>query len=173
MNSTAGPSDLPDQSTDMNRQGGNYNTAPALGLSRVDEFGRSRGLGSDNEPQIQTIGGPTRPFAENDLVRPRARSNTANTANRLTVTNFADDMPEEVRQQQMAARSHSRQTSLNARAGPATTRGNTVWMSAEEEKKRLYESAQAKVEATHQGNIPRPISPTVCGCLFFVITMLS
>ncbi|KAI0705881.1 hypothetical protein BC835DRAFT_1403695 [Cytidiella melzeri] len=136
----------------------NYNTAPTIGgLSRVDEFGRTYGASSDNEPQIQTIGGPARPFVEGETPRARARSNTANTANRLTVTNFVDnDMPDEVRQQ-IAARTHSRQGSFTGRAA----RTNGAWISAEEEKKRLYENAQAKVEAAHQGNIPRAMSPEV------------
>ncbi|KAI0763704.1 hypothetical protein BC629DRAFT_1725846 [Irpex lacteus] len=154
---TDGPSDI------VRPAATSYNTAPALGgLSRVDEFGRPRAGSIDPEPQVQTIGGPARPFVESDGVRLRARSNTANTANRLTVTNFADDMPEEVRQQQqqqLAARSHARQASLTARAGPVTRAATSGWLTAEEEKKRLYESAQAKVEAAHQGNIPRASSP--------------
>ncbi|KAI0345231.1 hypothetical protein BDW22DRAFT_1354138 [Trametopsis cervina] len=156
--------------TDSIRPANNFNTAPAAnGISngyggRADEFGRARGNSFENE--IQTIGGPTRPFVEDATPRPRVRSNTANTANRLTVTNFADDMPEEVRAQQaqqaaqLAARTHARQTSLTGRTATAGG-GSRGWMTAEEEKRRLYESAQAKVEAAHQGNIPRAASPPI------------
>ena len=165
---------ITDGSSDTARLGNpSFNTSPALGgLSRVDEFGRPRGdsTGTDNNTnelkQIQTIGGPTRPSVDSEGVRLRARSNTANTVNRLTVTNFADDMPEEVKQQQaqqqqqIAARTHARQASFTPRTGPAAAR-STGWLTAEEEKKRLYENAQAKVEAAHQGNIPRASSPPV------------
>lgn len=160
--------------TDLTRSANHYNTAPQLNgtSNKVDEFGgitnRMRTQSIDQSggmsPQVQTIGGPQppRPFAETATARPRSSSGRpgAPPANRLTVTNFGDDMPEEVKAQtaaQLAARSHTRNASFGTRSG--TTSRSTGWMPAEEEKKRLYEQAQAKVELAHGGNIPRAASP--------------
>lgn len=174
--------DSSDGATDIVRSPGNYNTIPAgssAGFSRAtDEFGVSRIRGpsmDQNGPQVQTIGGtqvvaPTRPFVEGATPRPRSNSGRpgAPAANRLTVTNFADDMPEEVRAQniaQLAARQHTRNASFGARSG--TTARSQGWMPAEEEKRRLYETAMAKVEVAHQGNIPRAISPPLEVCIVY------
>lgn len=162
---------------------GKYNTAPngygaGYSKSAADEFG---GIGGGvNAPQAQTmsgaqIGATSKGYANDSLpnntissgsgVTPRPRSSgrgTAASANRLTVANFGDDMPEEAAAQAaslVAARSHARQTSLTARnpsvggSQPSKSNPNSNWMTAEDEKKILYERAVAGVERV-QGASP-------------------
>lgn len=138
------------------RTNGNYGTAPGGYDRKVDEFGiRTRGASIDQGPQ--TIGGAPAPSGGTGSVAARPRSSgrgMAPAGNRLTVTNFGEDMPEEVRNQnlQQLAAGHRRNTSGSAR----TPRG---FMNAEEEKRMLYERAKAQVEQV-QG-VARTQSPPI------------
>lgn len=159
--------------------GGNFNTAPTnFGRAAVDEFGTRVRATSIDQPGVQTIGGSgIAPATTSGVATPRSPGRaTAPTANRLTVTNFAEDMPEEVRQNmaQMAAQKrHQRQTSASARpSGSASASASASggqrsgWMNAEEEKRMLYERAKAQVEQV-QG-APRAQSPPLEVCVLGV-----
>lgn len=118
-------------------------------------------------PQAQSTTGSSQ-------VRPRS-SGRATSSRPLTVANYNENNPEEADQAQQAAqvlanaRSHARQQSLQARAiannsvaGGSSARNQ--WISAEEEKRRLYENAVAQVERT-QGDVirgPNAPAPEVC-----------
>lgn len=157
----------------------------------TDEFG---GLGGVNTAQTQTLGvsspivqspksyEPPAPTSPTTGAIPRGTQSgrgSAPSGNRLTVANFGDDMPEEAAAQAAsiaAARTHTRQTSLTTRnpsAGgsqPTKSKSNTNvgggagWMSAEEEKRKLYDRAVASVERV-QGVGPTPASPSSQVCL--------
>ncbi|KAF7799583.1 hypothetical protein EIP86_010820 [Pleurotus ostreatoroseus] len=149
-----------------------FNTAPVNGYvsnKLADELGYTRKRGASIEkytpisPQAQTVGASSsaRPFAA-ELASPRPRSAAGRQGagqRTLSVVNYADDMPEEVaarnaaNAQAAAAARHQRNTSLSARQAPKTD-----WMSAEEEKKRLYESAKASVDRV-QGSASTLQSP--------------
>lgn len=163
----------PPAPTESSSDGGNFNTAPAGGVGygrNVDEFGaRPRGQSIDQRtnPQIQTIGGSQTGGWDSNNTGARPRSSggraAAPAANRLTVTNYHNDMPEEVRAAQLAARSHARNTSVSSgRPNTASTTHRTGFMTAEEEKKVLYERAKAKVEEV-QG-VVRTKSPPLEVC---------
>ncbi|EKM55270.1 uncharacterized protein PHACADRAFT_208784 [Phanerochaete carnosa HHB-10118-sp] len=133
--------DSSSEATDT-RTNSNFQTAPVVFSRNVDEFGtRTRGASIDLAPQ--TIG--STPAPATTTARPRSSGRgMAPAANRLTVTNYGEDMPEEVRNQnlqQLAAASHRRNTSLGSGARPQ--RG---FLNAEEEKRMLYERAKAQVE---------------------------
>lgn len=143
--------------TDLTRPNGNYATAPhAYGRAPADEFGaRVRGASIDqagsSPPQVQTIGG-AQTVGGGATARPRSSGRpTAPPAHRLTATNWtADDMPEEVRTQNIARaaeearQQHRRNTSTGSR--PSTSGPRRGFMGAEEEKRMLYERAKAQVE---------------------------
>ncbi|CAL1705518.1 unnamed protein product [Somion occarium] len=157
-----------------------FNTAPVPnGYPKANEWGVT------NKPaQPQTIGGsqvgpsaaqyPANSDASsssgNNQGQSQLRTRTSGRAavNRpLTVANYNEDNPEEAVQAQQAAqlvanaRSHARQASLQARqssvAGSSSSRTNQ-WLSAEEEKRRLYDRAVAQVERV-QGGVARAPSP--------------
>ncbi|KAI0929238.1 hypothetical protein AcW1_006231 [Taiwanofungus camphoratus] len=147
--------------------GVNRTTEPAKGLSvhqASSAESSSYGGAQANNYAVQTIGG-TQAVASgsmnaarvmsqfaNDSVtaaRPRLGSARAQSAsNRLTVANLNDHEAEEYAK---AEREHAGR----ATRAPSTRPG---WISAEEEKQRLYETAVANVERI-QG-ISRPRSPT-------------
>ena len=147
-----------DAAGDVRGNGSAYNTAPTgIGRSNIDEFGaRARGQ-SIEQPQtfagVQSGGSVT--------ARPRSSGRGASTGSRpLTVMNFAEDMPEEVKNQnltQLAARQqHQRNPSLGG-SRPSTA-NKSGWTNAEDEKRMLYERAKAQVEQT-QGSVARVQSP--------------
>lgn len=179
----------PPAPTESSSDGGNFNTAPAGGVGygrNVDEFGaRPRGQSIDQRtnPQIQTIGGSQTGGWDSNNTGARPRSSggrvAAPAANRLTVTNYHNDMPEEVRAAQLAARSHARNTSVSSgRPNTASTTHRTGFMTAEEEKKVLYERAKAKVEEV-QGVVRTKSPPLeVCATMtnvvdYILITLLT
>lgn len=145
--------------------------------------GANRAVASDTS---SNSGGHT---ANTNTSTPAARQRTSDrapapTANRLTVTNFNEDIPDEAASQAAAvaaaanARAHQRQTSLTVRPNPVApaatvtsgSRSNGGWVPAEEEKRRLYERAVADVERVQGGLVSPPavrpsFSATVCTCL--------
>ncbi|KII88269.1 hypothetical protein PLICRDRAFT_618065 [Plicaturopsis crispa FD-325 SS-3] len=136
-----------------------YNTAPNAqrgaytnGPGRVDEFGYSgaAAAGYGRPPQsAQTVG--SRPNGQAAIGRPidprRPGSMAAN--QRFTVTNFDEmDLPRDDDSEGHGQGS----SSVQARAPPSPPKQqNQQWLSAEEEKRRLYESARAKVERVQGG----------------------
>ncbi|KAG2037174.1 hypothetical protein BDR03DRAFT_1010875 [Suillus americanus] len=87
----------------------------------------------DSALAVRPVGGSGR--------RRRGSAVAAGTQNRLTITNISDrdaELREAVEQAQMAARQQQTTT--------PQMRGQRSWISAEEEKRKLYESARAKVE---------------------------
>lgn len=136
-----------------------YNTAPnaqrgaySNGPGRVDEFGYSGAAtaGYGRPPQsAQTVG--SRPNGQAAIGRPidprRPGSMAAN--QRFTVTNFDEmDLPRDDDSEGHGQGS----SSVQARAPPSPPKQqNQQWLSAEEEKRRLYESARAKVERVQGG----------------------
>ncbi|TCD67039.1 hypothetical protein EIP91_000601 [Steccherinum ochraceum] len=163
---------------------GRFNTAPINGnvhRNTADEFGFHNSRGTNDVLQIgssalsssvnsrpvasdtsSTSGGHTNTTGAGLRSRPSDRGAAAPATNRLTVTNFGDDMPEEAASQAAAltaaasARAHQRQASLTTRGTPAaSSRSNNGWLPAEEEKRRLYERAVADVERV-QGGLGSP-----------------
>lgn len=87
----------------------------------------------DSALAVRPVGGSGR--------RRRGSAAASGTQNRLTITNISDrdaEVREAVEQAQMAARQQHPTT--------PPMRGQRSWLSAEEEKRKLYESARAKVE---------------------------
>ncbi|KAG2106804.1 uncharacterized protein F5147DRAFT_224927 [Suillus discolor] len=85
--------------------------------------------------------------------RRRRGSAAAGTQNRLTITNISDrdaEVREAVEQAQLAARQQQSTT--------PSIRGQRSWLSAEEEKRKLYESARAKVEQVQGSAVMAPQS---------------
>ncbi|KAG1865224.1 hypothetical protein C8R48DRAFT_772922 [Suillus tomentosus] len=85
--------------------------------------------------------------------RRRRGSAAAGTQNRLTITNISDrdaEVREAVEQAQLAARQQQSTT--------PSIRGQPSWLSAEEEKRKLYESARAKVEQVQGSAVMAPQS---------------
>lgn len=83
--------------------------------------------------------------------RRRRGSAAAGTQNRLTITNISDrdaEVREAVEQAQLAARQQQSTT--------PSIRGQRSWLSAEEEKRKLYESARAKVEQVQGSAVMAP-----------------
>ncbi|KAH8107088.1 hypothetical protein BXZ70DRAFT_1003970 [Cristinia sonorae] len=153
-----------------------FNTAPGVMngansafRSQADEFGFQ---GSRTNEVLQIGGAPAsssngRPVpsetSSGSGALPRPGTGNASAANRLTVTNFDDE--EEVVVPQVntsSTRGHQRQPSLTTRpsasAGGAaqTPSSKPAWLTAEEEKKRLYERAVADVERV-QGLASPPV----------------
>lgn len=157
--------------------------------SKPDEFGVTRTVGNQesksngNSERIvaQTIGGTPglsatigsgagriAPQASETsaVARPRASSaRAAMTERRLTVTNLNEAEAAE----QAAAANASRAQANSGSAAPSATRrpavpasqgaSRTRWTTAEEEKRRLYETAVANVERVQGVPVPRPLSP--------------
>ncbi|THH31104.1 hypothetical protein EUX98_g3066 [Antrodiella citrinella] len=131
----------------------------------------SRPVASDTS---STSGGNTNTTGTGLRARTSDRAGTS-AANRLTVTNFADDMPEEAASQAAAVaaaaaqRSHQRQTSSTTRqntlqGGQGSSSRSNAWLPAEEEKRRLYERAVADVERVQGGlGSPPPTGHTDAG----------
>ncbi|KAG2063406.1 hypothetical protein BDR04DRAFT_1111421 [Suillus decipiens] len=98
----------------------------------------------DSSTVVRPVGGSGR--------RRRGSAVAAGTQNRLTITNISDrdaELREAVEQAQIATRQQ-----------PTTPpmRGQRSWLSAEEEKKKLYESARAKVEQVQGSAVMAPQS---------------
>ncbi|PCH37906.1 hypothetical protein WOLCODRAFT_148865 [Wolfiporia cocos MD-104 SS10] len=156
---------------------GQYNTAPtdkAFGSSdRPDEFGLtrpaspSRGASLDRNSSVgstersssyvmQTVSSPQGLAAASGRVaepaviaRPRASSARA-TGSRLTVTNLNEqELAEYPELQQMQAQIQAPRPRASAQGQSAS---RSRWMTAEEEKRKLYETAVANVERV-QGEI--------------------
>ncbi|EMD38159.1 hypothetical protein CERSUDRAFT_113311 [Gelatoporia subvermispora B] len=186
--SIAHPYSMSDRSTEVSAQdsapasraAGQYSTAPVRSASvvqsPVDEFGVtqrgeiSRGTSIEQRSQdghpfaqtssyaAQTIG--TTPVGNGmiNVVSPRPRSSTNRAAgggNRLTVANYDD---KELAEHPETARILSRNASSSVTPRTPPANAQSKWISAEEEKKRLYERAVANVERV-QG-IERSRSPT-------------
>ncbi|KAG0707826.1 hypothetical protein DFH29DRAFT_599883 [Suillus ampliporus] len=103
---------------------------PGYGLSAQNSMGS---IQEDGAANVRPVGGSGR--------RRRGSAVAAGTQNRLTITNISDrdaEVREAVEQAQMAARQQQPTT--------PPMRGQRAWLSAEEEKRKLYESAKAKVE---------------------------
>lgn len=86
--------------------------------------------------------------------RRRGSATAVGTQNRFTITNISDrdaEVREAVEQAQMAARQQQ---------PTSPTRGQRGWLTAEEEKKKLYESARAKVEQVQGSAAMAPQSST-------------
>ncbi|KAG2150646.1 uncharacterized protein EDB93DRAFT_327356 [Suillus bovinus] len=81
----------------------------------------------------------------------RGSATATGTQNRLTITNISDrdaEVREAVEQAQLASRQQQ----------STPIRGQRPWLSAEEEKKKLYESARAKVEQVQGSAVMAPQS---------------
>lgn len=168
-----------DSDTTISRpSAGQFNTVPAekangnSAASKPDEFGVTRaaeqpkGGGSDRTSSVasterssqyaaQTIGGVPghssgngriAPYASETTAFARQRASTGRSQARLTIANLNDN---EVEEHAKAQRAHSATVQNTSRS---------KWMTAEDEKKRLYEAAVAKVERV-QGAVARARSP--------------
>lgn len=94
---------------------------------------------------VRPVGGSSR--------RRRGSATAAGTQNRLTITNISDrdaEVREAVEQAQIAARQQQPTT--------PPMRGQRSWLSAEDEKRKLYESARAKVEQVQGSAVMAPQS---------------
>ena len=157
-----------------------YNSAPSAqngsGLE-VDEVGALQGPPSRVQGTIDHPGyglpqpsmgsikengvSSTRPVAT--ARRRRGSATAAATQNRLTITNISDldaEVREAVEQEQLATRL----------AQPTTPppKSQRPWLSAEDEKKRLYETARAKVEKVQGSAVMTPqTGEAVRGLLLF------
>lgn len=110
---------------------------PGYGASQSNPMGS---IPEDGTGAVRTVGGSGR--------RRRGSAAAGGTQNRLTITNITDgdaDVREAVEQ---AARS----------AQPTTppSRSQRSWLTAEEEKKKLYDSAKAKVEKVQGSAVMTP-----------------
>ena len=130
--------------TDLPRPAGNFNTAPvpSTGYSKTaDEFGFNKSA-EQSRPQIQTIGAtptptasgimPTPAFLGDTTPRPRSSAGRQGTQQRtFSVTNYADDMPEEVaaqvRAQAQAAAARQRSVSHANRPAVSGTMARSGW----------------------------------------------
>ncbi|KAG5635000.1 hypothetical protein H0H81_012763 [Sphagnurus paluster] len=135
---------------------GAYNTLPAHAnghkLAKVDEMGgyaysarqvpqTSISAGSNHLPEDHRP--RTSPTSPTSFGR-RPNSAGGPSANRLTIINAQpDEIPEP-------------EPDTRQRAGGSSSQG--PWLSAEDEKKRLYEAARAKVERV-QGSVARVVTP--------------
>ncbi|KAG1731948.1 hypothetical protein EDB19DRAFT_1912328 [Suillus lakei] len=109
---------------------------PGYGSSVQNPMGS---IQEDRAATVRPIGGSGR--------RRRGSATAAGTQNRLTITNISDrdgEVREAVEQAQIAARQQQSTTTTTTATPPM--RGQRSWLSAEEEKRKLYESARAKVE---------------------------
>jgi hypothetical protein len=114
---------------------------PGYGSSAQIPMGSIR---EDSTVAVRPVGGSG---------RRRRGSATAGTQNRLTITNISDrdaEVREAVEQAQIAARQQQPTT--------PPMRGQRSWLSAEDEKKKLYESARAKVEQVQGSAVMAPQS---------------
>ena len=165
-----------------------------LATTEVLQIGVSSATGGSSSGANRTVASDTSSnsgghTANTNTSTPAARQRTSDrppapTVNRLTVTNFNEDIPDEAASQAAAvaaaanARAHQRQTSLTVRPNPVApaatvtsgSRSNGGWVPAEEEKRRLYERAVADVERVQGGLVSPPavrppFSMTVCACL--------
>ncbi|KAK7693938.1 hypothetical protein QCA50_003512 [Cerrena zonata] len=134
---------------------------PTSGMQSISEASSSSGTA------MQSTTFPPAQSSTGSQVRPRS-SGRATTSRPLTVANYNENNPEEADQAQQAAqvvanaRSHARQQSLQARAianNVATASSRNQWISAEDEKKRLYENAVAQVEKTQEVVCRGPNAP--------------
>ncbi|KAG6829400.1 hypothetical protein H0H87_011529 [Tephrocybe sp. NHM501043] len=83
-------------------------------------------------------------------------ANASTPGKRLTVTNLPPEVPQ--------PDADSRSRTVNGNTGGATAsavaaNGNRPWLSAEDEKQRLYEIARAKVEKAQNGGVARTTTP--------------
>ena len=150
-----------------------------VGVAQVGVSSRSRAISDANSSSTSGNHGPPPPpqtvsTTTTNMIRPRS-SGRATTSRPLTVANYNENNPEEADQAQQAAqvvanaRSHARQQSLQARAIANSNAGSSrQWMSAEEEKKRLYDNAVAQVERTQGDVIRGPNAPRSEVCFIFV-----
>ncbi|KAL6300503.1 hypothetical protein BKA93DRAFT_511906 [Sparassis latifolia] len=153
---------------------------------KTDEFGMTKSSSIENSSRdnassqgssydAQTIGGTGfgRSAANsvssrtpgphgNDAPAARPRNNSARAVgagSRLTVANLND---QEIEEHTKAERMHGRQASLSSTPTPRTPPAEGLraqWLSAEDEKRRLYETAIANVERV-QGNVIHALSMT-------------
>ncbi|KAI0797479.1 hypothetical protein C8Q75DRAFT_2414 [Abortiporus biennis] len=141
-----------------------FSTAPlnALGgyRSGVDEFGFDRARAVERE-QIQTIGGTQ----VGGTASIQAYTDNSSSSGARPRSSSGREHPEEAAAQQAASNTHVRQSSLQTRPSVTATATNTTtpkpsntnkWASAEEEKRKLYETAVAKVEQAQAA----PLSPS-------------
>ncbi|KAG1756845.1 uncharacterized protein EDB91DRAFT_1262397 [Suillus paluster] len=113
---------------------------PGYGLSAHNSMGS---IQEDDAVNVRPVAGSGR--------RRRGSAVAAGTQNRLTITNISDrdaEVREAVEEAQMAARQPQPTT--------PPMRGQRSWISAEEEKRKLYESAKAKVEKVQGSSAMTP-----------------
>ncbi|KAF8646944.1 hypothetical protein AX16_007036 [Volvariella volvacea WC 439] len=159
------PSTLPARQT-QNASPGGFNTVPApspggfgnttpTATGRVDDFGRPTG-------QVVGVGAASAGTAGAPGRRPASSSGAGGPGgtNRFTIVN---GVPSEISEESSVARGPSLVAGgANASAGPAATPVTSGpaqrWLSAEEEKQRLYEEAKAKAELTQRNatNVTTP-----------------
>jgi len=113
---------------------------PGYGASQSNPMGS---IPENGTGAARAVGGSGR--------RRRGSAAAGGTQNRLTITNISDrdaEVREAVEQAQLAARL----------AQPTTTpsRSQRSWLTAEEEKKKLYDSAKAKVEKVQGSAVMTP-----------------
>jgi hypothetical protein len=122
-----------------------YGSSPQTSMGSIPE---------DGTGAVRPIGGSGR--------RRRGSAAAGGSQNRLTITNISDrdaEVREAVEQEQLAARLAQQTTPL--------TKAQRSWISAEEEKKKLYENAKAKVERVQGSAVmtPQPSETVSRSCL--------
>jgi hypothetical protein len=142
---------------------GPFQTAPSRHVNDIDEFGAYGGHGKRNGGAVtmDEIGWKPRPTGSSNRANDRIRDDISTPASgsvtkssmvsqpRFTVSNPEPDLVESQERRVQPQASQNRSMSTSAKPAPTEVpRGQ--WISAEDEKKRLFEDARAKVEDTQR-----------------------